>query len=174
MKQWTFCLWRHLPAALFASRYFACGDICLWRYLLRDICLRRYLLRDSGFVPLCLCVQKKCRRNMRRISIFYFQFCFLCLCGLVFSLSYSHFADRQTMCPCFKTYEFLNVPFVLKRTFVVEFPLLGSMLIHRDKTQERLPEGIGYAKCKRSTRIPRAGKLSKIAQIVFFCNSFDR
>jgi hypothetical protein len=55
---------------------------------------------------------------MRRISIFNFQFCFLCLCGLVFPLSYSHFAESQTMCPYFKAYVLVNVPFVLYKVLL--------------------------------------------------------
>ena len=76
-----------MPVAIIASRYLL-RDICFAIFAYGDIYCAiftaRYLLRDSGFVTLCLYVQKKCRRNMRRISIFNFQFCFLCLCGLVF------------------------------------------------------------------------------------------
>ncbi len=80
---------------IFAARYLL-RDICLRRYLLRVICLRRYLLRDIwcaifayAIAALCLCVFVF-KKNADGIcdgflfSIFNFQFCFLCLCGLVF------------------------------------------------------------------------------------------
>jgi len=79
------------------------------------------------------------------------------------------------MCPYFIMCQFLNVAYVLKRSYevylILQFnrPVIRCLAIHsnKDKTQERLPEGIGNAYRQRSTRIIRARKLTKVAQTIF-------